>query len=309
MKVSRISLKTIKKLNNNGENYKDYPLSKLTTFKVGGKAKYFIKICTLENFIKVMIYLNSKKYPYYILGNGSNILASDRGYNGIIIKLSGDFDRVLVRENEMECGAGVLLAKAYLYARNNNLSGFESSVGIPASIGGATVMNASAYDFEMSKIIKYVVAYYHGKITYLKNLDCEFGYRKSIFQSGEYVILRVGFKLIKDSQDLIIERHNETLAKRKELQSVGFPSAGCVFKNIKGLTVSRMLDEMGAKKYSCGGAEVSDKHANFIINKNKASANDIYLLMNKLSLDFYDKYGINLDTEIKFLGEFDEINR
>lgn len=309
MRVSRISLKTIKKLNNNGENYKNYPLSQLTTFRVGGLAKYFIKVCTIENFIKIMMYISSKNYPYYILGNGSNILASDSGYDGVVIKLAGDFDRVLLKDIEMECGAGVTLSKAYLYSRDNNLSGFESSVGIPATIGGATYMNASAYDFEMSKIINYVVAYHNGKITYLSNADCRFGYRDSIFQSDDYVILRVGFILKKDTKDNIVSRHNATLKCRRDSQPLDLPNAGCIFRRIDNLCVSKMLDDMGAKKYIAGGARVSDKHANFIVNYDNAKAIDIQKLINNLSQDFYEKYNVELATEIKFLGDFDETNR
>ena len=309
MRVSRISFKTIQKLNKNGKCESNYSLSKLTTYKVGGLARYFIKICTLESFIKVILYLESKNYPYYIIGNGSNILASDGGYNGMIIKLGGDFDRILINGTAMDCGAGVSLAKAYLYARDNNLSGFECGAGIPASIGGATYMNASAYDFEMAKIVDYVVAYHNGKITYLKNGDCDFGYRYSVFQNDEYIILRIGFKLTKDDQVKIMNRHDQALEKRRLTQPLGYPNAGCVFKKCNGINVSGMLDEMGSKKYTFGGARVSEKHANFIINYDHATAQDIYKLILELKEDFYKKYNIELETELKLIGEFNETNR
>jgi len=309
MKVYKISLSVIRKLNKNGEVYKNFPLSKLTTFKIGGVAKYYIKICTLENFIKVMSYLSQKKVPYYILGNGSNVLASDHGYDGVIIKLDGDFNRILIRENQMECGAGVSIAKAYVYAREKGLCGFECGAGIPATIGGATYMNAQCNGFEMSEIIDYVVAYHNEKITYLKNSDCDFGYRRSIFQNDEYIILRVGFKLENDKIENIVKRYNDSLAKRRQTQPINYPNAGCVFKRIDGIIVSQLLDEMGVKGQSIGGAMVSDKHANFIVNFNNATSQNIFELINKIKKEFYDKYNVWLETELKFLGEFDEINR
>ena len=308
MKVLNVSFNMLKKLNKNGEVLKNCSLSSMTTLKVGGIASYLVKISTLEGFIKVMMYIDSIKCPYFVIGNGSNILASDSGYCGVLIKLVGDFDRILIKDTEMECGAGVSLAKAYVFAREKHLSGFESGATIPASIGGATYMNASAHDFEMAKIIDYVVAYHQGKITYLKNSDCEFGYRKSIFQNNEYIILRVGFKLIKDSQENIMNRHDESLQKRLDTQPLQYPNAGCIFKRIDGLNVSKMLDDMGCKGYSVGGAEVSKKHANFIIN-NHATSLDIKNLIEKIKEQFYLKYNIKLMEEINYLGEFDEINR
>lgn len=309
MSVSKISFKMLTKLNKNGEVYKDYPLKKLTTFKIGGKTKYLIKIATLENFIKVMMYLAEKKCPYYVLGNGSNVLASDSGYDGIVIKLIGDFDRVLAKDNLMECGAGVSLTKAFVYAREKGLSGFECGVGIPATIGGATYMNAQCNGFEMANIIDYVVAYHNGKITYLKNSDCDFGYRYSIFQNDEYIILRVGFKLVQDEIDNITARYQESLNRRHKTQPVQYPSAGCVFKRMDGIVVSQMLDQMGAKNYVIGGAKVSDKHANFIINFNVAKSEDVMQLINNIRNDFYTKYNVRLETELKLLGEFNETIR
>lgn len=305
MKESRVSYKKLLKLNKNGETYCDYDLSKLTTFRVGGKAKFYVKINTLENFIQVMMYLEQCDCEYYILGNGSNILISDTGYPGVIIQFGGDFDRILVRDNRMECGAGVHLAKAFVYARDESLSGFEDSAGIPASIGGALCMNAQAYEFEMAKIVDYVVAYHNGKIKYFRNTDCEFSYRSSIFQKDKYIILRVGFVLEKSDQTKIMNRYKEILSKRRETQPIGTKNAGCVFKRIEGIIVSKMLDEMGVKQYSCGGAKVSDIHANFIVNEGNATAQDIKNLIDKISIDFESIYNIKLETEVKFLGEFE----
>jgi UDP-N-acetylmuramate dehydrogenase len=214
-----------------------------------------------------------------------------------------------MKNNLMECGAGVTLAKAYVFAREKSLSCFECGATIPATIGGATYMNASAFDFEMSKIIDYVVAYHNRKITYLRTSDCNFGYRESVFQNGEYIILRVGFKLTIDSQDSIIDRHNKCLQKRLDSQPINYPNAGCIFKRIENINVSKLLDEMGAKDYAIGGAKVSEKHVNFIVNYDHATSSDIKKLIEKIKKEFYLNYQIDLIEEIKYLGDFNETNR
>lgn len=309
MEVSRISFGHLKKLNFNGESYKHYSLKKLTTFKIGGNARYYLKICTIENFLKVMLYLKEKNYPFFVIGNGSNILASDSGYDGVIIKLGGDFDKVLVKDDRMECGAGVMLSKAYTFARDSSLSGLECSVGIPATIGGAVCMNASAYDFKMSRLVDYVVAFNGEKITYLKNTDCKFGYRESIFQHENLIILRVGLILEKSNREDIERVFKETLVKRKSTQPQGYGNAGCIFRRENGINVSKMLDDMGVKGRQIGGGQVSQVHANFILNYDNATSSDIIQLIKNIQLEFEKKYNIKLHTEIKFLGDFNETCR
>ena len=306
MKVTKISFSKLKKANHNGEIFDNESLNKYTTFKIGGKCKFLVVIKTLENFIKVMDYINDNKIPFFILGNGSNLLVSDSGFNGIVIKFSGDLSEILMKDNMMECGAGVTLAQAYRKAFDNGLSGFEDGVGIPASIGGATFMNASAYNFEMSKIIKYVVAFVDGKIRYFDNESCKFGYRDSIFQHNNGIILRVCFVLEKKEKDDIQKRFFEVLEKRKNSQPLDFPSAGCVFRKIKDFEVGKCLDECGLKGTYIGGAMVSEKHANFIVNFNNATSKDVYDLINLMKNTFKCKYLIDLNCEIRFLGDFDE---
>lgn len=307
MSRSKLSIQKIKKLNYNGEVKKDFCLSSICTFKCGGKANLFLQINTLENFIKTMMYLNETKTKYFVIGAGSNLLVSDNGYDGVVIKLGGDLSRIEVSSDEkIECGAGVTITQAYTFCKNLNLSGFEDGAGIPATIGGAVFMNASAYEFKISDIVDYVVAYVDGKITYFHNSDCEFGYRKSIFQTNKAIILRVGFKLIKRDKILIENRFKEVLLKRNNTQPTNYPSAGCVFKKRDDIEVSKKLDEFGLKGLTFGGAKISSKHANFIINYDNASAQDIFELIEITKKRFYKKSGIMLDTELIFLGEFDE---
>jgi UDP-N-acetylmuramate dehydrogenase len=304
----KISIQKLKKLNYNGKVLEDIDLSQYSTFKCGGKGKILLEICTLENFIGVMMYLQELKSDYFILGAGSNILVSDKGYDGVILKLDGDFKRIIpYNDGVVECGAGVKLSQAFAYARKHSLGGLEDSVGIPATIGGAVFMNASAYNFRMSNVVKYVVAYVDGKITYFDNSECGFGYRKSVFQHNQSVILRVGLELKTKSQKEIDVRFKEVVDKRFKSQPIEYPSAGCVFKRREDIEVSRMIDEYGLKGLTFGGAKVSEKHANFIINFNDALAQDVYELIEIVKKRFYAKSGILLETEIIFLGEFDEI--
>ena len=168
-------------------------------------------------------------------------------------------------------------------------------------------MNAGAYDFEMSKVVEYVVAFVEGKITYFDNASCKFGYRKSVFQNNGATILRIGLKLDKKEKTAIESRIREIMASRLKTQPLNFPSAGCIFKRRDDIIVSRMLDECGLKGLTLGGAKVSEKHANFIINFNEATAQDIYELIEIIKRRFFNKTGILLETEIKFLGDFDEV--
>lgn len=305
MRVRKLSISNLNKLNNKGVVSKDVFLKNLTTFKIGGKIKCYLEICTLENFIKVMEYLKSCQKLPFILGNGSNILPSDNGFDGVVIKLKGDFDRISHKDDFIEVGAGVLLSRLYSYALENELSGLEEGACIPATVGGAVFMNCSAGDFEIGELVEYVVAYNYDKIIYLKKEDCKFSYRHSVFQEGKYVILRVGLKLQKDDKKNIIDKHSKALQKRKNTQPLEFPSAGCVFKRINNLNVSKMLDDMGAKGISVGGAIVSDKHANFIISKN-ATAKDVKALIDLIKKRFNEYFGVELIEEIIYLGDFDE---
>ena len=310
MLKSSVNFSKLKRLNAGGVVYKNYLMKDHTTFLVGGRAKYYLEIHTLASFIKVVLYLNECKVKPFVLGNGSNVLISDKGYNGVIISLKGTLALIeKTGECQLEVGAGATISKVYAVAQSMDLSGLECGAGIPATIGGMVYMNASAYDFEMSQIVDYVVAFHDGKITYFNRDECKFAYRSSIFQTGEYLIMRVGLTLTNGDKKDIEDKFIECARKRVSSQPLEYPSAGCVFKRLDGLNVSKMLDDGGFKGMKIGGAEVSNKHANFIINSGNAIAQDIYDLINKIKLDFYEKYKVELDTEIKFLGEFDETTR
>ena len=309
MRVGKVDFAKLRKCNHNGKTYKNYEMKNLTTFKIGGKCKYFLKICTLENFIKVMLYLEKISVVPIVFGNGSNILISDKGYNGVIISFGGDFGICNQYDDILEFGVGVSLGVAYAEAKKLNFSGLEDSAGIPATIGGAVYMNAGAYNFEMSKIVDYVVAYVGGKITYFTNADCKFSYRHSVFQENGAIILRVGLKLEHKEKAEIENRFFEVMCRRKQSQPLEYGSAGCVFKRRDDIIVSKALDDAGLKGLSIGGAKVSEKHANFIINYNNATAQNVYDLIKLVKSKFIEIYNIDLECEIQFLGEFDETKR
>jgi len=303
-----VHYKKLLKLNYHGKVIKNQRLKEFTTFKLGGNASLYLEICTLENFIKVMMYIEKFNLPYFVFGNGSKLLVADNGFDGIVIKLKGDFARINIHDEFIECGAGVCLGALYQTAKNLSLSGLEESVGIPATIGGATYMNAQAYNFEMAKIVDYVVAYVDKKITYFTQEQCEFSYRSSVFQKNKAIILRVGIKLSYLDKDLIQSKYEEVLSFRKQSQPLNLPSAGSVFKRVNGMTISKMLDDAGFKGKKVNGAEVSTKHANFIVN-NGATSLDVYTLIEEIKKEFFEIYKINLDNEIIYVGEFDEINK
>lgn len=303
MKVQKINSRILAKLNYKGVCQFDKQLKTLNTFGIEGKAKVFLIINTIENLIDVMDYLKKLNQRIFVLGGGSNILVCDY-FDGVVIKLGGDFNQIVQIDDNIEMGAGVSLTKAYNYCKTLSLGGFEESVGIPGTIGGAIVMNASCYNFEISKIVDYVIAYdcTIGKIAYFNQDECQFDYRKSVFENGNFVILRVGFKLnFKDKDDM--ERDRKLVLSKRLLSQPKGKSAGCVFKRQEGFVISKMLDDMGAKGMKVNDALVSNIHANFILNSGNATSDDVYKLISIIKNKFKSIYGIELQTEIKFLGE------
>ncbi len=302
MRVQKLNKRKLKKLNHKGLCYFDKQLKDFNTFRINAIAKVFLQINTIENLLDVMWYLKSIGQKYFVLGGGSNVLVRD--YDGVVIKLGGDFQQIEEFDGIIEMGAGVEMFRAYNFCREHSLGGFEESVGIPGTIGGATYMNASCYDFEMSKLIDYVVALdvLSQKIKFLKAKDCKFGYRTSVFDGGDFVIMRVGLKLLPKGIGEMEDLRKNALSKRLASQPKGF-SAGCVFKKINNQNVSKMLDDMGIKGKSVGGAVVSNKHANFILNDGSATYQDIQSLILDIQEQFEQTYNEKLEREIKYLGE------
>ncbi len=300
MKVQKISKSFLQKVNARGVVEFNKDLLRLNTFRISAKSIIYLEINTIENLIDTVDYLHKLNLSIFILGGGSNVLVDN--YSGAVIKLGGDFCHIEEIDDIIEMGSAVQLSIAYKFTLEHSLGGFEESVGIPGTIGGAVYMNASCYGFEMSRLVEYVVAYNidTGKITYFSQDNCLFGYRDSVFKCNKYIILRVGLKLQHLDSDIINQICKDTLNKRNLNQPKGF-SAGCVFKRIDGLNISKMLDDMGIKGKSVNDAIVSDKHANFIMNKGNATSADIKKLIEEIKAEFKKTYNIDLQTEIKYL--------
>lgn len=300
MRVQKISKKLLQKLNRRGKCEFNKDLIGLNTYRISAKSSIYLEINTIENLIDTVDYLYKLHLPIFILGGGSNVLVDD--YSGAVIKLGGDFCYIEEIDDIIEMGSAVQLSKAYKFSLEHSLGGFEESVGIPGTIGGAVYMNAGCYGFEMSKLVEYVVAYNieTGKITYFSKYNCLFGYRDSVFKCNKYIILRVGLRLHLLDGDTISQICQDTLSKRNSTQPKGL-SAGCVFKKIDGLNISKMLDDMGIKGKRVNDAIVSQKHANFIMNKGNATSEDIKKLIEEIKIEFKKTYNIDLQVEIKYL--------
>jgi UDP-N-acetylmuramate dehydrogenase len=280
------------------------PLSKHTSFKIGGPARYFASVDSVDKLSILIKFLNSSKISYFILGNGSNILMPDNGYNGVVVKLSGEFENLSVSENTIEVGAAATLKKLTLAAKENSFTGLEFAYGIPGSVGGAIYMNAGAYGGEIKDVLSEVSAMdKEGNVKIFSLEESELSYRSSLFQKNNMVILSAKFSLEKGDLKEITDKMNTLLEKRKSKQPLEYPSAGSTFKRPEGYFAAALIEECGLKGESVGGAEVSVKHSGFIINKKDATANDVLSLIKKVKDVVYEKKGVVLEPEIKIIEE------
>ncbi|MBQ5320682.1 MAG: UDP-N-acetylmuramate dehydrogenase [Oscillospiraceae bacterium] len=289
----------------NSITYKENePLSAHTSFKVGGRAKYFVMPDTEEKLSQLLCYLNSSKEQFFFLGNGSNVLALDEGFDGVIIKLSGEFENLKTEENGIIAGSAVSLKKLTISAKENSFTGLEFAYGIPGTVGGAVYMNAGAYGGEIKDVVAEVRAMdMNGNVKMFSDSELKLSYRKSVFQENNMIIISARFLLEKGNKEEIAEKMNTLLNKRKEKQPLEYPSAGSTFKRPEGYFAAALIEECSLKGESVGGAEVSEKHSGFIINKGSATAADILALIEKVKAVVLEKKGVKLETEIEILGE------
>ncbi len=281
------------------------PMDRHTTFRVGGPAECFVTVDTRGQLAKVLAYLQNTERDFFILGNGSNLLVSDRGYRGVVVSLGKEFRQICVKDGGMSVGAGVSLAQAAKAAMQAGLSGLEFAAGIPGTMGGAVRMNAGAYGGEMAQVAEAVeVMAADGEILLLDNETMEFGYRVSAIKSRPYVVLGVDLKLDPAKTEDIAGRMQELAQRRREKQPLEYPSAGSTFKRPEGLFAGKLIMEAGLRGKSCGGAQVSEKHCGFIINKDHATASDVACLIRETISTVEDKFGVTLEPEVIFLGDF-----
>lgn len=297
-------LEELRKITDGNQIYENEPMSLHTTFRVGGPADALVK--PTESALPLVIKLCRKyREPYFIKGNGSNLLVGDRGIRGLVIEMSSKMEDILVEGEQITAGAGVLLAKAAGQAAAHGLSGMEFAAGIPGSIGGAVVMNAGAYGGEMKDIIECVtVLDPDGNKKVLDKEELDFGYRKSCITEKDYIVTKAVLKLSVGKQETIRGKMEEYRAKRLEKQPLQYASAGSTFKRPEGHYAGKLIMDAGLRGYQVGAAQVSEKHCGFVINRGGATAAEIRQLMQEVSEQVREKYGVTLEPEVKMIGEF-----
>ena len=282
------------------------PMSAHTTFRAGGPARYFVTPEGENELAAVLAACREAEKAYYILGNGSNLLVSDAGYPGVMILLGSQFTEVVCPEGEpgvYELGAGVLLSRAAREAQKDGMTGFEFAAGIPGTVGGAAVMNAGAYGGELKDVLESVrVMTPDGEVKELKTEELDLGYRHSCIPERGYIVLSARIRLEKGDPEAIRVRMDELAAKRREKQPLEYPSAGSTFKRPEGYFAGKLISDAGLKGFSVGGAQVSEKHAGFVINTGNATAADVIALTDAVRDKVFEKYGVKLELEIKQLG-------
>ncbi|MDE5716166.1 MAG: UDP-N-acetylmuramate dehydrogenase [Lachnospiraceae bacterium] len=281
------------------------PMSRHTTFRVGGEAECMAVVETKEELSQLVSYLGRIEQDYFVLGNGSNLLVGDKGYRGIILKMGPRLSAVGVEKDHIAAGAGALLSRVAAAARDAGLSGLEFAAGIPGSIGGAIVMNAGAYGGEMKQVVKMVrVMDKEGEILTLDNDTMEFGYRTSIIRDRPFIVLGVVLKLTPGNKDEISAKMEELMKQRKSKQPLEYPSAGSTFKRPEGYYAGKLIMDAGLRGYRIGGAQVSEKHCGFVINAGGASAADIREVIEEVQERVRDRFHVRLEPEVIFLGDF-----
>ncbi len=278
------------------------PMSRHTTFKIGGNADLFIKIKDIGQLKKVISFAKEYKIPYFILGKGSNLLVSDNGIAGMVISLDGLSD-IKIDGDTVICGAGANLMTVCQAVKNASLSGLEFAYGIPGTVGGALYMNAGAYGGEMSQVVVSATAINsNGAETQFSLSDMKLGYRTSAFKNTDLIITSVTFKLNKGNADEIKAAMDDFFSRRRDKQPLEFPSAGSTFKRPEGYFAGALIEQNNLKGVSVGGAEVSVKHAGFVINKGNATCRDVLTLIKKIQDTVKNADGVDLEPEVIFVG-------
>ena len=290
---------------NLGEFFYDEPMRNHTSFCLGGPAKLLIKPKDEETLIEILREIKKNNYNFYILGNCTNIIVKDKGFDGIIIKLKNKLkDLKKVSDTEIYAGAGVSLKKVSEFAMENSLTGLEFAHGIPGSLGGGVVMNAGAYDGEMKNVIKSVrLLDENFKVIEVSCQDMNFSYRHSLVQERDLVVLGATFSLSQGNKDDIREKYEEFDKRRAEKQPLDLPSAGSTFKRPTGYFAGKLIDDSGLRGFTHNGAGISEKHCGFVVNKNNATAKDVLETIEIVQKVVHDKFGVNLEREVKIIGD------
>lgn len=287
----------------------DEPMADHTTFRVGGPVDLMVIPENVEQLRQAIRLCRDASIPWYVIGNGSNLLVSDKGYRGVVIKICRNMDLIEKEEKggrlRVRAGAGVLLATLARSVCDDGWTGFEFATGIPGTLGGGITMNAGAYGGEMSQILSGVTVFTaQGAIEEWPADRLELGYRKSRIQKEEAIALEAVMEFEKGDIGQIRETVRSLAAERRKKQPLEYPSAGSTFKRPEGYFAGKLIQDAGLKGYRVGGAQVSEKHSGFVINADHATAADIYQLMRDVGAIVYKKFGVRLEPEVRLLGEF-----
>lgn len=279
------------------------PMSKHTTFRIGGCADIFVTPENDEQILKSVEIAKNNNIDYYIVGNGSNLLVRDNGFRGVIIQIYKSYSNIEVNGNVITAQAGALLSSVAKTAFSNSLTGMECLSGIPGTIGGAVCMNAGAYGAEIKDIITKVKVIRNNEITIISNVEADFGYRHSKIMDEGIIVLEAEIKLEKGNSYEIKKKMTELMTKRNEKQPVELPSAGSTFKRPEGYFAGKLIDDSGLRGYSVGQAQVSPKHCGFVVNNGGATAKEVLTLIDNVSDIVMDKFGVKLEPEVRIIGE------
>ena len=283
----------------------DEPLKSHTTFKIGGNCIALIEPREISDIIEAVKICRKNNLNFFVIGNGSNLLVPDEGYNGVIIKLKSEFSTIKFDGEYLIVNSGAKLSEIYPVAYGNSLTGFEFASGIPGTIGGAIYMNAGAYGGEMKDIVESVevLDLDNFELKELKNEDLDFSYRKSIIQRKNYIITSIKLKLKKGNKEEINAVYEDLRDRRNSKQPLNFGSAGSTFKRPEGHFASKLIEDAGLKGYHINDAWVSEKHSGFIVNKGNASFKEVMELIEYVQKVVFEKFGVKLETEVRILKD------
>ena len=285
----------------------DEPLSEHTTFRIGGPADFLVQPSDEEEIAKAAAFCKAESIPFYVIGNGSNLLAADQGFRGVILQLGRSWSDVKVSGSRIDAQSGAMLVGIARTAFEASLTGLEFASGIPGTLGGGVRMNAGAYGGEMKDVVRSVrMLSADGQIEEYPGSRMEFGYRTSIAESGEWIILASCLELIEGDPAKIRARMEELRDQRNAKQPLEKPSAGSTFKRPAGYFAGKLIQDAGLRGFRIGGAQVSEKHCGFVINAGGASAADVRALMHHVQKTVYEQSGVFLEPEVRMIGEFDD---
>jgi UDP-N-acetylmuramate dehydrogenase len=282
----------------------DEPMKNHTSFKIGGPVDFMVLPKTIDEIKNIVSLSNTEGLPLFIMGNGSNLLVRDKGIRGLVIKIAKNFSNIEIIGERVITQSGVLLSGLAKLLLRNELTGFEFASGIPGTLGGAVTMNAGAYGGEMKDVLEKIeVMDKEGNISELKGSDMQLGYRKSAIQEYNLIALSATMKLQKGKYEDIKAKMEDLDIRRKSKQPLDWPSAGSTFRRPEGYYAGKLVQDAGLKGLSMGRAQVSDLHSGFVINKGDATAEEIITLIRYIQSKVKEKFGVNLQTEVKIIGE------